>query len=392
MNYKALYQHAATEFQRTVLETMDATKSQTRTAQALGCSQKSVWRVLEACKRRHSVANTSPRKSDRPDPEAFSVKGYSTLMKFETEDGDKVLEWIKTDRDAQAQAAAMRAMVEALKEEIPREPVRQLRPALVSNELLNQYTITDYHLGMLAWGEETNDADWDTNKAEELLVSWFDRAVDLAPPAESAIFAQLGDFLHWDGYEAVTPASGHVLDADTRFQRLVRVAIRVIRRIVNRLLDKYEHVHIIMADANHDPASGAWLREFLHAFYENEPRITVETSASTYYAYMHGETLLCYHHGHKRPPKRVDEVFVANFRREYGASKHAYGHLGHLHNDVVLETPLMIVEQHRTLAPNDAYASRGGWMSGRSAKVITYHKRFGEVGRITLTPAAVGIE
>jgi len=46
----------------------------------------------------------------------------------------------------------------------------------------------------------------------------------------------------------------------------------------------------------------------------------------------------------------------------------------------------MHVEQHQTLAAPDAYASRGGWMSGRSAKLITYHKEFGEIGRSAITP------
>jgi hypothetical protein len=49
------------------------------------------------------------------------------------------------------------------------------------------------------------------------------------------------------------------------------------------------------------------------------------------------------------------------------------------------ENNLMIVEQHRTLAAPDAYAARGGWISGRDAKVITYHKSYGEVGRITVS-------
>jgi len=50
----------------------------------------------------------------------------------------------------------------------------------------------------------------------------------------------------------------------------------------------------------------------------------------------------------------------------------------------------MIVEQHRTLAANDAYASRGGWLSGRSASVITYSKKFGEVSRLTISPEMLG--
>ena len=46
----------------------------------------------------------------------------------------------------------------------------------------------------------------------------------------------------------------------------------------------------------------------------------------------------------------------------------------------------MIVERHRTLAAADAYAAKGGWLSGREAKVITYSKEYGEVFRITINP------
>ena len=59
-------------------------------------------------------------------------------------------------------------------------------------------------------------------------------------------------------------------------------------------------------------------------------------------------------------------------------------------NDKLQESNLMTVEQHQTLAARDAYASRGGWLSGRSAKVITYHDKYGEVGRSTINFEMIG--
>lgn len=67
-------------------------------------------------------------------------------------------------------------------------------------------------------------------------------------------------------------------------------------------------------------------------------------------------------------------------------SKHAYAHLGHLHSNELKESQLMIVERHRTLAAADAYAAKGGWLSGREAKVITYSRTDGEVFRISINP------
>ena len=46
----------------------------------------------------------------------------------------------------------------------------------------------------------------------------------------------------------------------------------------------------------------------------------------------------------------------------------------------------MTVLQHSTLAARDAYAARGGWHSERQATSITYHSRWGQVARHTVTP------
>jgi hypothetical protein len=241
---------------------------------------------------------------------------------------------------------------------------------------------------MKSWHEETG-ADWDTSIAEDLLVRWFAAAIDQSPPAATGLLAILGDFLHWDGMDAKTPESGHLLDADTRFSKLIRVTIRVVRRVMLMLLEKYPDVHVKAAEGNHDPASSAWLREMLYFFYEDEPRVTVEVSPDPYYCYEHGKTALFFHHGHKRKVGNVDSVFVAKFREVFGRTKHAFAHMGHLHSADVKETNLMIVEQHRTLAAPDAYASRGGWISGRDAQVITYHREYGHIGRVVISPEMV---
>jgi hypothetical protein len=321
-----------------------------------------------------------------PDQEVLDVghriKGRSVLKNSR---GEVVMEWVKTSKDNDLYLEALTTAAKALTEEIkPVDPVK-LSKSPRKSKLCNQYTLTDYHLGMMSWGEETG-GNWDMKIAENMLVAWFEESIASSPNAEQAIFAQIGDFLHWDGMDAVTPASKHVLDADTRFNKLVRVAIRVIRRVIDMLLNKYSQVHIIMAEGNHDPASSVWLREMLNAFYDNEPRVSVDTNPDPYYHFQWGKCALFYHHGHKRNANNLDAVLVSKFKGPYGSSDYIYAHTGHLHHQKQLETLLMIVEQHQTLAAKDAYASRGGWASGRSSSVISYHKDFGEVGRSRVSP------
>lgn len=320
--------------------------------------------------------------SRMPDvPDGHLISGKSTLYDAK---GNQLLQWVKTSQDKEQREKIIQALIDGLNSKVDKATPIKESIKHYNSDLLNQYTITDMHLGMMAWGEESGD-DWDLKIAEKTLINWFKQAIESSPDAETCVFAQIGDFLHWDGLDAVTPASGHILDADSRFTKLVRVAIRVLREITSMLLKKHKFVHIIQAEGNHDTASSVWLRETLNFYYEDEPRVTVDTNPDPYYAYMHGSTLLFYHHGHKRNIARnLDSVLVSKFKDLFGASKNVYAHTGHLHHEVVKETSLMIIEQHRTLAAKDSYAARGGWLSGRDAKVITYRKDLGEVARITI--------
>lgn len=301
-------------------------------------------------------------------------------------DGRVIQDWLRVEPDKVAQQAAMRAAIEAFKDELPRATPTSA-PAHTVDDLLNQYTITDHHLGALAWNEETRGGDYDLRIGESLIIDWFASAIAQSPPAKRAVFAQLGDFLHYDSFKSVTPEHGHLLDSDSRYPKMVRAAIRIVRTVVRMLLEKHEQVDVIMCDANHDPAGEVWLREMMAAFYDEEPRIRVDTNPGTYSVIEHGDVSLFYHHGHRRGVKNVDSILVGKFRKIYGRTSLSYAHTGHKHSDELKTTDLMKVEQHETLAAPDAYGSN--WLSGRSAKVITYHKQFGEDGRVILSAARV---
>jgi hypothetical protein len=378
----------ATEKQWRSLEALAEHGSIRKAAAALGVNHSVIGRVKIAVEKKAAMHGYAPDHDMRhPVPDGYRVKGVSTLRDMQT--GEAKIQWQKTEIDNDAAIAARQAALEAMLEEIPPVPSLERPEQTDPTSLANLYVITDYHIGMVAWGEECGE-NWDTKLAEKLLIDWFTAAIRQAPPADVGIFCQLGDYLHWDGMSGpLTPASGHVLDTDTRFQNVVRVAVRVTRQIIEMLRTKYPKVHIIMADANHDPASGVWLREMLADHHQSDENVTVDTSPDTYYCFPWGKTALFFHHGHRRSVKELSPVFVSKFKEIYGQCKYAYGHSGHLHHDKVAEDRLMTVEQHQTLAAKDSYASKYAFMSGRSAKVITYSREHGEVGRVTLTPEMV---
>lgn len=338
--------------------------------------------VQERFKRLAGKGYSPEHDMTHPVPDGFTVNGVTTHYR---EDGTIISQFVKSQADRERQRELLEAAFAGMADDLPR--IKHTKsPKLTNADLLTCYTVTDFHLGMLAWQEETRDEPWDLAIGEKLLIDWFTAAIAQTPASEKAVFAQLGDFAHIDGLDPVTPEHHNLLDADSRFQKIVRAAIRVLRRIVEMLLAKHKTVHIIMAEGNHDPASSVWLREWFAAIYENEPRVTVDTSPDPYYCVEHGNTSLFFHHGHKRNPGNISDVFAAKFRDVFGRTKYSYAHMGHRHHAELKETSLMIVEQHRTLAAKDAYASRGGWLSGRDAKAITYSAKYGEVARVTVSP------
>lgn len=309
------------------------------------------------------------------------VTARSTLR---SADGAVVMEWEKTSLDREAEERARAVAFDALAAKLPRLPAARA-PAVEIARLCTVYTLTDAHIGMLAWHRE-GGADWDLNIAERLITGCFAEAIKGTPHSGTAVLNQLGDLLHYDGLSAVTPTSGHILDADGRFTKMVEVAVRVLRRVIDMLLAKHERVHLVLAEGNHDMASSVWLRTMFKALYEKEPRITVDDNALPYYVYVHGETLLAFHHSHLKKNSQLPLLIAAQFAREWGATTRRYIHTGNLHHVEEKEHCGATVIQHPTLAARDAYAARGGWFADRAMSAITYHDRFGQVGRVTVCP------
>ena len=384
-----LLEFCLSDTQRKVVELAATGITKREIAEQVGSNERRVFRVLQIVKARAAQAGIAPEADlDYRTPIGYNLKGTSTLINKAT--GETMLQWVKTDANKDAQEELMRECVEALKEELPRyKPVPKkgtnTPKKCTLDDLMSVYVITDYHLSMKADGEECGD-DWDLKISEKLLIDWFSKAIELAPNSATATFAQLGDLLHTDGFDALTPQSKHLLDADTRFQKTIRAAIRVVRHVINMLLEKHDFVNVLMCVGNHDIASSAWLRELFAVVYENEPRIKIDNSLDSYYCIEHGDTSLFFHHGHKRNMGNIDDVFVAKFRDIFGRTKQSYAHMGHYHHNKLNETNLMQIEQHRTLAPKDAYAAHGGWMAGRDAKVITYSRKWGEISRLVIPP------
>lgn len=364
------------------VEAINRLGSMRAAAREAGVDIAAVSRSISQLKTKAALRGYSPdHDMTRPVPDTHVAKGISTYYDAE---GKVRAQWVKSSLDDVKAQEARQAALEALAEALPRLPPLA-GPASTLEALCNVYTLTDSHVGMLAWRKE-GGADWDLKIAERTLLACFEQMVMRSPPAAVGFVNQLGDFLHSDGLLPVTPTSGHVLDQDGRFSKMVATAVRLLRRVVDYALARHERVVVLMAEGNHDMAGSVWLRHMFKALYENEPRVEVIDSELPYYAYQHGKTMLAFHHGHLKKNDQLPILFAAQFPQMWGATVKRYAHTGHRHHVEEKEHSGITVHQHATLAARDAYAARGGWLAERQVTAITYHREFGEVARNTVSP------
>ena len=375
----------ATDRQREYLLAWREYGSMRSAAEALGVHWRNVIQAKERVLKKAAMRGHSPQHDMvHPVPDGFVVKGVST---YYNDEGKPTGQWVKSSLSHQALLDALREAVDALKDEIvPVEPITA--PGFTEAALCNLYTFTDYHLGMLAWHREGGD-DWDLEIAETTLMRSYAYMIDSCPKASHAIINIQGDFLHTDGMTPVTPGHGHVLDADSRYPKIRRVAIRIIREMVRMALARHETVHLVIAEGNHDEEGSGWLSDMMAVVYEEEPRLTVDNSALPFYCHQWGKVMLGIHHGHKVKNESLPLLFAAQFPEIWGLTKRREIHCGHRHHRDEKEYNGVTVVQHPTLAARDAYAARGGWIADRAAWAITYHRDYGAVGRVMVTPEMV---
>lgn len=310
-------------------------------------------------------------------PAGHALKGISTLV---DERGNVRAQWIKTKRDDGVDLeAAMFEAVSRLADAWPSRATLVEPPTHSDDDLLAVYPMGDPHIGMLAWEKETGE-NFDLGIAERNLVAAVDHLVALAPPARRALVLTVGDTLHSDGLFNTT-TKGTRVDVDGRTAKMITVAIRTFRRIIDRALEKHEIVEVKIARGNHDELLSLVLSIALQMYYEHEPRVHVDPSPQMFHWYRFGLNLIGVTHGDKAKPMDLMGVMANDCAKDWGETKHRKIYAGHIHHDVVKEVPGVIIEHLRTLASKDAWHAGMGYRSGRDMKMDVIHRVHGHINR-----------
>ncbi len=376
----------ATDRQAEVIRTVIAEGSQAAAARKLGVRRDSVKKAIEAAKARATRQGHSPAHDmTHTAPDGYHVKGVST---YYNKEGKPAGQWVKTSVDAERQAEFIRASFAALIDDLP-QAMPEPAPTAALDKLMSAYVIGDAHIGMRAWGEEAG-GDWDMAIGERVQCAAMASLVAASPASHRAIIINTGDLLHADNMDGVTTRSGHILDTDGRYAKMIRVGIKVMRQCITSALQKHQTVEVINAIGNHDDTGAIWLSEALRHIYENEPRVKINTSPAAFMYVEHGKVLLGVHHGHSCKTERLPGVMAADQAQAWGRTEFRHWLIGHVHHQSVKEYAGVTVESFNTLTAKDAYAAWGGYRARQQMTCITYHAEYGEVARNLVNPKMIG--
>lgn len=244
-------------------------------------------------------------------------------------------------------------------------------PKRTDADMLTVYTAVDWHVGLLAWAEETGQ-NYDLKIAQKVIMDAMAKLIASSPPSRQAIVLGLGDLLHFDGYEHVTTKSGNFLDGDGRYPKVLRTAARMVIETIDMALQRHEKVLVRMLPGNHDNRSTVAINLALGMRYEKHKRVTVDDSAAYMWWYRFGKNFFGATHGDRAKMKDLPLVMAADRPQDWAASTNRRIYTGHFHSERKIEEGGVIVTCMRTPVAKDAYHSFERFRSGRSVTSETY--------------------
>ena len=372
-----LIDYCSTDAQREKLRAWVQHGSARKAAAELGVHHRTMDRCLDAARRNAARLGYAPGHFQHGTAPGY-LMGKVTVQRGPGGDVERV--WERQSPTGAALDEAITAALEALAGQV--EPLPPLpNPGNCDDDLLTLIPLGDPHFGMMAWKEETGE-NFDLAIAERITFAAIDRLCSRTPASKVAVLLNLGDFFHADNGTNRTPQSGNTLDVDGRFQKIAQVGVRAMERCIIRLLEKHETVIVRNNRGNHDPHQAAMLSICLAARFHDEPRVTVDTTPSSFWYYRHGKTLIGSTHGDGAKLTDLPLIMADDVPDQWAAARWRVWHCGHFHHDQLKDLVGCTVETHRTLAGNDAWHRHQGYRSRRDVKAIVYHMTEGEVQRI----------
>ena len=309
--------------------------------------------------------------------DGFQLGGYSEYTR--TQHGTPI--WLKARKAEMDYWQAVKEVIDARDPKPINIPPPKIQ-TFDGRDIVPWLNIGDAHIGMLAHeAEATANFDLKIAKAE-ILQAAFD-LIDMAPDCERMVINDLGDGTHYENMKGMTEASGHQLDCDGRYYKMIDCYLDVMEAIIEKALHKARRVDVIINQGNHSEKNDYWAARHFRRLYSRlgEDRITVLKNENPFIGYRMGKTFVLIHHGHKVKPATLRDIMSEDYAVDWGEATFRYIDGGHIHHFSAKELGGAQWESFNNLAAPDKHAHDGGWRSKQAMTLVLRSRQYGDLGR-----------
>lgn len=327
----------------------------------LGINEGSVRRLKQRASR-----HLDPAIQDGMNAVGTGLVPQLVWAKTKDEDGTSFSVLLKPEQTSESLADRIRGALEGM---TPAPLVSGPETTLAG--LCTVYPLMDMHIGMMAWGRETGDVDYDLDLAAADTRQALGKVMAITPASDTAILVLGGDTLHANDNLAETPKSKHKLDMDGRHFKVLDVAIGIIADMICQLARKHRRLIVRVLRGNHDPESHLVLTFALAERYRDNPTIEIEKNPRDLFMFQWGRSAIFVHHGDKGKPQQM-ALYLSDVCPFWSETKHRHLFVGHVHKDHALDLGPLRFESLRAFCPPDAYASSMGYGGRRAMQAFTF--------------------
>jgi len=257
-------------------------------------------------------------------------------------------------------------------------PVKITPRKHAAGSFMLELPIMDFHLGKLAWGEETGGDDYDLKIAEEL---WRKTVEDLLckivifGTPEYILFPIGQDFFHFDT-PSVTTTGGTQLDSDTRWQKMFRKGVELLVWAIEQC-HALAPVKVMWIPGNHDQMLSYAATVGIAQRYAETAGVEVDLSPSRRKYHQYGYNLIGFAHGEDEG-SRIDGLMQIEAPEAWGGSIWREMHMGHLHTERTVTKNGIVFRRISAITATDAWHAEKGFIgSVRQAQAFIWHKKNG---------------
>lgn len=313
----------------------------------------------------------------------FATYATSKLIKHAPNDEGRVMTWYKD----KINHAYINELAEYLEDRIPCSPADITVPVLFDEDLMLELIIADAHIGAMCWKAETGDSNYDLKTASKLYLSAVKATLERHGHVKEIRLVLLGDITHTNGIKALTPASLHPLDVDSRWPKIMSATRDILYSVIEMCANYCEKIKVYVIQGNHDEDAAFSFQLILDAYFRLINNIDIDMSPAKTRFDTFGVSAFAYAHGDKTKLERIaGDLLTWIARNDITGVRDFYAKQGHLHSEKKLDINGVICEVITTMFPLDSFASGGNWSSKRALISSVYHRNKGLVTQHIVTP------